>query len=581
MADKIKVVFKRVYVKNDEDWLGDGEFYFIASVDGNKVGNPDINYDAVEGHWIDLPEALWSKEVDVTAKASVVVRFKGKERDLLWDDDLGPELVYTLKPPWQEGPRLPHKTDDYILEWEVQLLVAGSYAAHPPDTVFACRSAAGATVCTTVSGTQLTARMEIHPVVPVVNDAPVPVGGTAVFPPRPPFPAATGPPQKNPNSVGLPAIAPGDPINIIRNPSVIPILSAPPPAAAPAAGSPPVADANNAARIEYTWYRPASLAFIDNDSRLEWTAVAVAGGASVGFVGPATGTKVLVYGKTAGEVRLEVRFRGALFAVYRALVRPVKRIACRFNILNGPTGGTSPASTPADVVNHLAIANRFLRQMAVELVLDTTATVTNNAHPVPGTPGVFRINIPAGQINRTVNIKHAFNSISTQLNYRPNVMNFAYVRSCANHGVLGAATDYPASTAGATITDSGGPSCSWNTPGSGVDPDTAAGTLTMKLLAATAAIAGKPNVVGMFISGDIGNPVTNAMVYANTIAHEFGHILNLMHRVDATVGATYDDGLNHPPGENLMHFSNPPPIAQDLDIIQARAAHATPLPSAP
>jgi hypothetical protein len=71
------------------------------------------------------------------------------------------------------------------------------------------------------------------------------------------------------------------------------------------------------------------------------------------------------------------------------------------------------------------------------------------------------------------------------------------------------------------------------------------------------------------------------MTYATTIAHEFGHILNLMHRVDSTVGATYDDGLNHPPGENLMHWSNPATIAQDLDIIQARAAHQTPLPNAP
>ncbi|HEY3065779.1 MAG TPA: hypothetical protein VGL09_08305 [Methylomirabilota bacterium] len=579
MADKIKVVFKRVYVKNDEDWLGDGEFYFIASVDGNKVGNSDIDYTAVEGKWIDLPEALWSREVDVTPpKASVVVRFKGKERDLLWDDDLGPELVYTLKPPWQEGPRLPHETDDYKLEWEVKLFADGTYNAHPPDTVFACRSAAGATVCTTVSGTQLTARMEIHPVVPVVSDAPVPVGGTAVFPPRPAFPAATGPAKQNPTNGGVPAVAPGDPINVLRNPSVIPILSAPPPAAAPAAGSPPAADATNAARIEYTWYRPASLNFTDNDARLEWTAVSVAGGATVGFVGPATGTKVLVYGKTAGEVRLEVRFRGALFAVYRALVRPMKRIACRFNILNGPNAASTPASTPADVLNHLAIANRFLRQIALELVLDTNVTVTNNAHPVPGNPGIFRINVPAA---RTRNIPNAFNSISTQLNYRPNIVNFAYVRSCASHSVLGAATDYPANGAGATITDSGSPSCSWNTPGSGVDPDTAAGTLTMKLLAATAAIAGKPNVVGMFVSGDNGSPSTAAMTYATTIAHEFGHILNLMHRVDSTVGATYDDGLNHPPGENLMHWSNPATIAQDLDIIQARAAHQTPLPNAP
>lgn len=572
MADKIKVVFKHVFVKNDEDWIGDGDFYFIASVDGVRVGNPDVNFDAIEGQWINLPQPLWSQEVDVTNKAEVVVRFKGKERDLIWDDDLGPEMVYKIKRPWQEGPRQPYQTDDYTLEWGVELLVAGSYGAHPPDTVFACRSNAGATVCNTVSGTVLTARMEIHPVIPMPSDAPVPVGGTAIFPPRPPFPAGTGPAQYNPNNGGHAAIVAADPINIIHNPSVIPILSAPPPAAAPAAGAPPVADATNAARIEYTWYRPNSLAFSDNDPRLEWTAVPPN---NVGFVGSAVGTKVLVYGKVAGEVRLEVRFRGALFAVYRALVRPMKRVTCRFNILNGPDAASTPAATPADILSHLAIANRFLRQIAFELVLDTNATTTNNAHAVPGTPGIFRINVPVG---RTRNIPHAFNAPATQLNYRQNVVNFAYVRSCANHNVWGAATDYPANTSGATITDSGTPSPSWNTPGSGVAPDTAPGTLTMRLLAATAAVAGKPNLVGMFVSGDIGNPVANAMGYAHVIAHEFGHILNLMHRVDSAVGAPYDDGLNHPPLENLMNWTTVPAIRQDLDIIQAKAAHSTPLP---
>ena len=574
MADKIKVVFRRVFVKNDEDWVGDGEFYFITSVDGVRVGNPDVDYDAIEGQWINLPQPLWSREVDVTNKAEIVVRFKGKERDTISDDDLGPEMVYKIKRPWKEGPRQPYVTDDYILEWGVELLVEGSYNPHPPNTVFACRSNAGATVCNTVSGTEITARMEIHPVIPMPSDAPVPVGGAAIFPPRPAFPAGTGPDVRNPNNGGHAAITAADPINIIHNPSVIPILSAPPPAAAPAAGAPPVADATNAARIEFTWYRPASLAFADNDPRLEWSVVPVAGGADVGFVGPAKGTKVLVYGKVAGEVRLEVRFRGALFATYRALVRAIHRVPCRFNILNGPNAASTPAATPADVLNHLAIANRFLRQIAFELVLDTNVTTKNNAHPVPGNPGIFRINVSAGL---TRNIPNAFNSLSTQLNYRPNVMNFAYVRSCASHSVLGAATDYPANNAGATITDNGTPSPSWNTPGSGVQPDTAPGTLTMRLLAATAPVAGKPNLVGMFISGDHGNPVTNAMQYANTIAHEFGHILNLMHRVDSVVGATYDDGLNHPPLENLMNWSTGPAIAQDLDVIQARAAHSSPL----
>ena len=38
---QIRVVFERVYVRNDSDWWGSGEFYFIATVDGASVGRRD------------------------------------------------------------------------------------------------------------------------------------------------------------------------------------------------------------------------------------------------------------------------------------------------------------------------------------------------------------------------------------------------------------------------------------------------------------------------------------------------------------------------------------------------------------
>ena len=56
MTDKIKIVFRRVLVKNDEDWLGEGEFYFIANVDGIRAGNADVDCDAIEGQFINLPQ---------------------------------------------------------------------------------------------------------------------------------------------------------------------------------------------------------------------------------------------------------------------------------------------------------------------------------------------------------------------------------------------------------------------------------------------------------------------------------------------------------------------------------------------
>jgi hypothetical protein len=85
----IKIIFRRVYVIDDSDWIGSGEFYFIASVDGAPVGDRKRIFNAVERTWIPLSEAEWSAIVNVRDKAQVVVRFQGKDQDLVFDDDLG------------------------------------------------------------------------------------------------------------------------------------------------------------------------------------------------------------------------------------------------------------------------------------------------------------------------------------------------------------------------------------------------------------------------------------------------------------------------------------------------------------
>lgn len=576
--ERIKVVFNRVFVKNDADWFGSGEFYFIAQVDGHTVGDRRLIFGAREGQWIDLDAAVWSAEVDVAGKADVRVSFQGKDEDIFWDDDLG-TITHTLRPPWSQR-TFRRETEYYILEWSVELLVDGRFGRHAPNEVFAARAHSGSLVCNTVSGVPLTARLEFHQV------RPVPTGS---LPPRDPFPPGTAPAVENNGGTN---IGPGDPINIVPNPAVIPILSPPAPAAGPApplaAGAPPRADATTAARIEFTFYRPNTLAFTDSDDRLEWTARPLNGGA-VAFVGPARGLKVLVYGTAAGEVLLEVRFRGALFATYRALVMNVKQIPCRCNILNGPSASSQPRATPANVQDHLNIANRFLRQLALELVLDADPTLKNNAKAT-GIPGIFRIRVAKGitwHIDSDPVVVPA-----TGLNYRPGVMNFAYIHSERRPNIGGAATDFPASNAAGapgvrpTVTDNGAPSTSWVSP-TGILPDAAAGAVAMQLINAIQR-PGHPRLFAMFLCDNIGDPAVLAdqQLYAKSMAHELGHILNLGHRVegaDATqatglkANGVFWDGLTHPPMENIMYWQGVQAICQDFDIIQARAVHQSPL----
>jgi hypothetical protein len=495
----------------------------------------------------------------------VRVSFQVKDQDVFFDDDIG-TVEYLLRRNVSQDNYRPFliRNQYFILLWSVELSVLGRFGLHSPDTVFATRQHSGSVSCTTVSGGSFMARMEICPVRPTPPDG--------SLPPRPALSATAAAIYENRNIGNMVPtnITPTCPINIIPNPSAIPILTA------------ADANVNTAARIEYTYYYPGTLNFTDDDPRLEWSAVAISGGA-VQFLGPALGRKVMVYGTAEGEVRLEVRFQGALFAVYRALVLPVRQIRYRANILNGPNAASQPTTTPDHARDHIAIANRFLRQMAIELVPDDNDTVTHGATTTDH-QGIFRIRVAAGV---TRNIGLTGWPRATRLNYRQGVFNFAYIHSDRD-GNLGAATDYPANRAGNSITDNGTPSTSWIIP-SGIDPDGAAGTVTMNLLAASERNPREyPRLYAMYVTNANGDPANaiGQMTYAGTIAHELGHVLNLGHRVEGpdasqptglVANGIFFDGLTTPPDENLMHWGNPTILAQDFDIIQTRAVHQSPV----
>lgn len=74
--ERIKIIFRRVFVRDDSDAFSDGEFYFIASVGGIAVGHRRT-FNAVENTTIELPAAEWSHVVNVAGHNTLVVSFQG------------------------------------------------------------------------------------------------------------------------------------------------------------------------------------------------------------------------------------------------------------------------------------------------------------------------------------------------------------------------------------------------------------------------------------------------------------------------------------------------------------------------
>jgi hypothetical protein len=510
-----------------------------------------------------LPEATWSHIVDISALDRIEITFAGTAIAESGNHNLG-RVRWILR---RFGQQERHLTNRFFtLTVRVEVEIEGAFGTHPDNAIYASREVSGQTIWTTASGRRMIARLEFCEVRPVMGDW--------AMPRRPRQPARAGPAVRH--GRGRRRIRPTDPVNFIHNPSVIPMLTA--------------AEANDqtAACIEYTYYRPRALQFTDNDARLQWSSTSLADGGNVAFVGGDRGLIVYARGVHEGEVLLECRMEGVVLATYRALVRRMRDIPCRFNILNGPPG-SQPRSTPQHVQNHMQVANIFLRQLGLQLAPDADATVSDGAVAVAGFPGIFRIRVTPG---RTVNVTGRY-PLCTRLNFRPNVLNIAYIHSDVVGGGfvgLGMASDFSSNTLPTVVSaphrveDSGTPSTSWIRP-SGISPDGAAGTVRMRVFrgnwrrSSRAIGPDYSQLFGLYVtSTGNGSPTSGIgiMTYAGTIAHEVGHILTLRHRIGAG-----DDKLRRPPSTSLMHGTNASTLAQDLDIIQARAVLGCPLVRAP
>jgi hypothetical protein len=574
-----------------------------------------------------------------------------------------------------------HVDVEYRVEYQSE---DGTWGRVVPESVFACRTQVGGTSYTTVGGGDAM-RVEVSPVRPFFGDPEMTPRK------RPVLLAGNG--WRNYDGAGW--IKATDPLNVVPNPSVIPII---------ASGA---VTATNAARIEVTYYHPDTLNFTDDDARLEWTAT---GGGAVRFYNGAPdqpkgyGKKVMVYGVTEGEVVLEVRYKAhptsMLVAKYRALVKRVGQVRYRVNLCyaQGDFMGTGmtvriPMTLPAQVNNHLAVTNRILRQAAIELVPDDNTTTSDGATATV-VAGVFEIDLST-RIGLIRNAQLAGNPVAA-FNKRDGVVNICYLHTPVDAGTKGIASDFPDSGHGAsTITDNGSPSHSWRSP-TGVLPDDPATPQTMGIyhpgqttrppLAALLIFdicgwyeenTSNPRVVlsqvakdylrlckaqhflgeiatfdefqlchsqawsqqqwedarrdvqtntppltllgrflinqhledvddfGTFglrlfrsrrgvtawkkvdwekarsetvvapslISGPTG--VVGGLSFGQNIAHELGHALNLRHRHESG-----DDGVLFPPRQNLMTYGGPE-VSQNIDILQAKVMHLSPLVSYP
>jgi hypothetical protein len=273
-----------------------------------------------------------------------------------------------------------------------------------------------------------------------------------------------------------------------------------------------------------------------------------------------------VTGVEPGEVRVEFLHQNRYIGAFRALVRRPRTVRYRANILGDSThfqGGSRVVVDPHEIPAHIHYANVILRQVGVTLVPDEDPNPSMSEYRPTGVAAVFQRLVP-DDWTREISDDITYNPFVSH-NSRPFVINIAYVRSAA--GALGGqAHHWDNNGSGRRVSDSGWPSASWIEP-PGTAPRTSASSLSASLLHHD-----RPDqhIFSLFIAMNGiqliagADPEAIAMRAGHTLAHEIGHIFNLMHRGE--MGG--QDGQSVPRTENLMF---PDLFGFSLDILQARA----------
>lgn len=275
---------------------------------------------------------------------------------------------------------------------------------------------------------------------------------------------------------------------------------------------------------------------------------------------------VHVYGVNAGRIRIVAASRHGDDTLEAVVVAP-RTIRFRVQLLHDDADAPCGTRTTArQATAHIRIANIYLRQIGIRLIADPTDLAsagarlcTRNGRCVPG---FFEVEVPRDHLREVPNdgapevIRH---------NARPGVVQICYLESMRS-GASGRSINYPGNRYGSQI------SLTYRAM-AGLPPRRHTMTLTPAKLQAD-----DPTIWGLVLTNvnERSDSVFTLQKYANTLAHEVGHLLCLAHR-EAEADDPKNDGLTLPGPPNLMHAASQPPEAEDLDLIQAVAAHGSEL----
>lgn len=581
MITRIRISLDSVQVHDDADFWGAGEWYLDATIDADvpnqRLGDLNYEFEARSGRPLPLGpvRAQWSREVDVSGMArnsSVLIRLRVRELTGGGNrQDLG---EVTGRVPWpfnQPNLRIPldaplvDGTRHYRAEFLVTIVEEVATRTSGPARVPVRRNAAGdVTRFSTVAGAAFTPRVEVCPVIPVPAHP-------AHRPPRLPMPGSlTG--GIVPAAAQLTAAPAAPRWNAIPNPAVIPILDRADPNLA-----------NKQARLTVTYFEPGDL----DTSRFHWRVVS---GPAV-IIGSDKGLGINVRGTgNAADTMAEFEVRwendaGPLLAKYRAWVGKVGTLPYRVTFLNGKGGHwqCSTIMSSAEANNIMQVVRAIHYQAAVMLVPDADVTGFDGAtlFPAGNTNAVFQTTVARNQHTR--NVDHDIISRSTRYNFRPGVINFAFVHSTRQtnaaavdrNGIAGTAGKtqlykgklyYGGDAKGSTKDLDGSPSTSWIKP-SGVPNDAVGIKWTLKTIDPTDRVNQAKGIDKSYVNARnaAAPPFTAAMMgqlYAChcpvvwcrgnlvatppnppawtqaqyewnsgiNLAHELGHILGLAHR---------------------------------------------------